>query len=373
MRVAGRGPTAVLTAVLTVALAAALVLVVGACARPGAVAGTSGSPGASASVSVPPGADQLRADGSVPWIDQRITDHDLNPPAAPPTVAPGARPCQAKQLTGTLTQWYKPGTAGETPHGFDAQIGKLYGWVDLHNTSKQGCTLQGEVPTTLLAAGTAVPMLYTHGISTEARQWVTAVPAGGGARLRLDWSGPFCGAAPAPLELAIELPHDGGTLRAPITPTDRPACSPEQVKPTVKGTLSSGGFEAAPASDTSAESPVAQLTATAQPPAGATIGRPFMFHIVLANPTGAPIALNPCPGYLIELFSRGDATHQPVNTSQLYRLNCWATATIAAHGTLSFEMSATVPTAMTADRELSITWRLVPGPATVFTIPVQSQ
>ena len=109
----------------------------------------------------------------------------------------------------------------------------------MRNSSTVECTLQGEVPTTMLAGGREIPMLYTHGIDEEGRTRVVAVPAGGNASLRLDWSGPFCQPVKGALELAIELPHDGGRLRAPVTADERPGCPQgEGVHPRARGTLS---------------------------------------------------------------------------------------------------------------------------------------
>jgi hypothetical protein len=54
---------------------------------------------------------------------------------------------------------------------------------------------------------------------------------------------------------------------------------------------------------------VIALKAAVEPPAtGARPGEPVTFHVRLANPTERPIALDPCPGYLLERFSMGSAT-----------------------------------------------------------------
>ncbi|MEW2383971.1 hypothetical protein AB0873_18050 [Micromonospora sp. NPDC047707] len=241
----------------------------------------------------------------------------------------------------------------------DAAIGKLIGEVEVQNASNVECTLQGEVPTTMLAGGREIPMLYTHGINEEARVRVVVVPAGGHASLRLDWSGPFCQPTDGTMELAIEVPHGGGTLRAPITAEDRPGCQQgEGINPNARATLYASGFTEPVAVSTPPSSPLNQLTVTVAGPPTAAAGSRLTFRVKLGNPTGSPLALDPCPGYLMERFSLGDATNDAVNTSQLYRLNCRPLTQIPAAGTAVFEMVAEVPASIRAGRELTVTWKL---------------
>ncbi|GAA3234241.1 hypothetical protein ACFO1B_23785 [Dactylosporangium siamense] len=303
----------------------------------------------------------LLADGTVPWADLRIKDEDLNgKPPGPRTPAPGSKPCRAEQLSGRLASWVRPGTGGETPRGWDAAIGKLIGEVDVLNTSAVECTLQGEVPTTMLAGGREIPMLYTHDINEEGRSRVVAVPAGGHASQRLDWSGPFCQPTDGALELAIQVPHGGGTLRASVAVADTPKCPQgEWVNPNARPTLSASGFTEPVAVSTPAASPLDQLTVSVKGPSSAAAGERIAFRVTLANPTKSPLALDPCPGYLLERFSQGDAKHDAVNTSQLYRLNCRPLTGIPAGGSAVFEMVTDVPAAMASGRKLSITWKLV--------------
>ncbi|MDG4809581.1 hypothetical protein O7634_22765 [Micromonospora sp. WMMD1120] len=302
----------------------------------------------------------LLPDGSVPWADLRITAEDLNGrPAGPRVPAPGSAPCRAEQLSGRLDTWTRPGAGGETPRGFDAAIGKLIGEVDVRNTSTVECTVRGEVPTTMLAGEREIPMHYTHDIDEAGRSRVVAVPAGGHARLRLDWSGPFCQSVRPPVELAIELPDDGGTLRAPVTADDRPGCPQgEGVNPRARATLYASGFTEPAVVPTPRSSPLDQLTVDVQGPTTVKAGSPVTFRVTLGNPTGRPLALDPCPGYLVERFSLGDATNEAVNTAQLYRLNCHPLAQIPARGVAVFEMVVEVPAAMRSGRELTITWKL---------------
>lgn len=330
-------------------------VVAAACAVPGG--DPSDGAGAEPSLEVPA---TLLPDGSVPWADLKITTEDLNgPPPTPRAPAPGSGPCRAEQLSGQLSSWWRPSGGGESPRGMDAAVGRLIGEVEVTNISGDECTLQGEVPTTMLVAGREIPMLYSHGINEEARARVVAVPPGGRASMRLDWSGPFCEVIDGPLELAIELPHRGGTLRVPVTAEGDPGCQRgEWVNPNLRAALHASGFTEPRVASTTPYSPLSQLTVAITGPATATAGAPLRLRVTLGNPTDGPLALDPCPGYLMEVFSLGDAVNEPVNTSQLYRLNCRPLPEIPAGGAGAFEMIVPVPDSMRAGRELSVTWKL---------------
>jgi len=310
--------------------------------------------------SMPPEAYTLRADGTVPWVDEPIGAEELyGRPRAPRIPAPGSRPCRAEQLAAALTAWRRPGRGGETPRGFDAAVDKLIGEVDIHNTSTVECTLRGETPTRMLSAGQQISMQYEHGIDAEAQRRVVVVPAGEHASLRLDWSGLFCQPVNRPLELAIDLPDRGGTLHAPVTATETPRCTGgEGVNPNARSTLYASGFSEPALPAAPQDSPLSGVTIAVSGPDTAPAGAPVVYQVTMSNPTAMPIPLDPCPGYLVELFSMGDASAQPVNTSLLYRLNCRPVHTVPAGGSVRFEMVAQVPADMATNRVLSLTWRL---------------
>jgi hypothetical protein len=315
---------------------------------------------------VPTEAYSLLPDGSVPWVDEPATDRDiLGPPRTPRRPAPGTQPCRAEQLTGELTKWYHPDPgAGEGEQARPAVTpgGHLIGYVVVHNTSAVECSLQGEVPTRMLAAGAEISMLYAHGISGEARARVTVVPVGDTAQLRLDWSGPLCAPVSPPFALVIELPNRGGTLHAAVEPTDRPGCAAgEMVNPTVTATLYASGFSETPPPEPPL-SPLAGLVVKASGPATVHAGDEMTYHVDITNPTAKAIALDPCPGYIVELFSIGDATHRAINTNQVYRLNCRPMTGIRADTTVRYTMRHQVPDTLTTGRHLGVSWRLF-GPA----------
>ncbi|HEU4426391.1 MAG TPA: hypothetical protein VFR67_27950 [Pilimelia sp.] len=352
---------------LTVVVALAAVA---ACARggePGTQSGTDPSPAGPRSA--PAEAYTLRPDGTVAWVDEPISEEEVyGPPRAPRTPAAGSKPCRSTQLAAVLSSWRRPGNGGETPRGFDAAVGRLIGEVDLRNTSPVECTLRGEAPTRMVAGGREIPMLYVHGINEDAQRRVTVVPPGEHANLRLDWSGPFCQPIEGSLGLAIDLPDGGGTLNAPVTATGVPGCPRgEGVNPNARATLYASGFsepaQPAPAMD----SPLNGVTIAISGPATVAAGERMTYHVVVTNPTTAPVPLDPCPGYLVELFSMGDASNNAVNDGQSYRLNCRPVHEVPAGGSIRFEMVAQVPANMTSGRKLTATWRLVaprlaPGP-----------
>jgi hypothetical protein len=106
------------------------------------------------------------------------------------------------------------------------------------------------------------------------------------------------------------------------------------------------------------DSPLHAVTVAVTGPQTATPGSRIVYHVVLANPTGQPVPLEPCPGYTVELFSMGDASHEAVNHGQLYRMNCRPVHALPAGGSVRFEMVAEVPASMSAGRDLTVTWRL---------------
>lgn len=298
------------------------------------------------------------ADGTIPWVDETAREEDFQI-APPPRRAPGpdTRPCLAAQLEAVLPAWLPK---GDTDHGTPRSPARgLIGLVRLTNVSKRKCSLQGEVPTTLFAGTKPVPVRATHAINDEGRQRVTVVAPGEVATLRLDWSAPYCGRSLTDQELHIELPHDGGTLRSPVREASQPACTSSETHPDLASVLSASAFDVLPA-PTPSDPTYDPVIVTVDPPAVPPVaGQELRYAVTLANPTGADIALNPCPGYVEERFSTGSAIVEPVNERSLRRLNCRTRSAIPAGRSLRFEMRTDVPRSLSAGRELTITWRLL--------------
>ncbi|HEU5469179.1 MAG TPA: DUF4232 domain-containing protein [Actinophytocola sp.] len=303
----------------------------------------------------------LLPDGTVPWVDEPGGQDEFSPPAAQRREDPNAQPCTAEELTGVLASWQRPGGLAEAEGVPQREPPKLIGYVRVTNTGQRTCRLRGEVPTRLRDSAGDLAIDYTHGINAQSRERATIVPPGQSADLRLDWTGPFCQAVHGPLELEISLPEDGGTLRAAVTTDTTPPCTrSNESRPERTSNLASSGFDE-PAREPGPDSPMATLRATVEPPAGARPGDRLTFSVRLANPTAVPIALEPCPGYLLERLSMGSATTPAINDSATYRLNCRPLKEIPAQGEVRFEMVVLVPPELTAGRELTVTWRLI-GP-----------
>jgi hypothetical protein len=284
----------------------------------------------------------------------------------------GSGACRHDQLAGRLDKWWKPipGAGGGGPMGGRVQAplaereaagGHLMGEVDIHNTSGRDCTLQGEVDVRLYSGGAEVPIQYSHHTNDEARQRVVAVPAGGAATLRVDWTGPYCGSAGPPYELLINLPNGGGELRAPVAPADTPTCSHSETHPEITSFLSSGGFSSPAVTDPESEmdSPLRALKASVAGPATGRPGERLAYTVTLTNPGDQPVSLLPCPGYLQEVHSEGDSSAPGFSGSQLYRLNCRPADHIQPHGELRFEMVVSVPGELRPGRTVHVTWRAV--------------
>ena len=310
-------------------------------------------------VSAPP---TLLPDGTVPWVDEPAGEDEFDPRPPQRREDPDAEPCTAEQLRGELTSWQQSGRAAEAEGVPQREPPKLFGYARVTNVGQRTCRLRGEVPTRLRDSAGELAINYTHNIIDEAKQRATIVPPGESADLRLDWSAPFCQPVRGQLELEISLPEDGGLLRAPVTTATTPPCTgPSELRPEVTSSLYSSGFDE-PARQPGPESPMVALKTTVEPPvAGARPGELVTFHVRLANSTERPIALDPCPGYLLERFSMGSATTQAVNDHAFYRLNCRPVKEVPAQGEVRFEMRALVPPELTTGREFTVSWRLI-GP-----------
>lgn len=333
--------------ILAMAAAGATVLLFG-CAQPGRTGAATPH-----DRPAPPDAYELRADGTVPWVDERIADQDLAP--RPAVAGADSRPCRADQMTGVLDRWWSPkpgagGGAGMAPQLPD--LPKLIGYVDVANTSTRECTVRGEVDVRLYSQGREVPIGYSHAINDEARQRVYAVRPEAHVRVRLDWTAPFCADAPPPYELRLRLPDGGGELRAPVVVSDRPPCPRGEINPNLRSFLSSDGFSPAPDPEADAESPLTPLTVAVTGPESARPGDSVVYHVALSNLTDHPVPLDPCPGYLRQLTAPGYAD------TALYRLNCRPVHEIPAGHTVRYEIVFTVPAKLPAGTRLAVSWSI---------------
>ena len=70
-------------------------------------------------------------------------------------------------------------------------------------------------------------------------------------------------------------------------------------------------------------------------------GQVLAYTVTLTNPSGSDVPLNPCPAY--DEFVGSGSTTVWVATIRHYYLNCDATSSIPAGGSLTFEMRLTLP------------------------------
>ena len=314
--------------------------------------------GAPAPVPVPSEAYRLTADGTVPWVDEPVKS--LSAQHTPPTVAPDSPHCRAEQLTGGLDRWWQPqpgagGSAGTSPRR-QPPGGWLIGEVVVTNVAGPDCVLRGVPEIRLFSGGAQVPTEPAGSVDDAAAGRAVPVPAGGTAVLRVEWAGPYCAAARPPFELRIRLAEKSGELRAPVRPTDHPACSGTGAR---RANLSAGAFTTPASTDpqTAVRSPLWPLTAEVSGPASARPGERITYTVTLRNPGDAAVTLLPCPGYHQEVRASTAGVYDD-SSARLYRLNCRPTTGIAARGELRFAMVATVPGKARPGGEVTVTWSL---------------
>ncbi len=100
-----------------------------------------------------------------------------------------------------------------------------------------------------------------------------------------------------------------------------------------------------------------QLTAAVSVGSPAAGGDTMRYTVTLSNPTGAAIALSPCPTYTESLYANG------VAASSTWMLNCGASGNqIAANASVTYEMQLAVPAKLQAG-DAKLSWQLHNGPA----------
>jgi hypothetical protein len=308
----------------------------------------------------------LLPDGAVPWIDERVTEAQLATPdpnrdRPSPDEAGDVPPCEAAALTAQLDHWTRKLQRDDLGTVIGPENG-LLGFVRVRNVGRAACRLRGEVPARMLVAGRPLDIGVSHGVNDEARARAIAIGPGEAAELRLDWSSPFCGEGGRGRQVVeLDLPEDGGRLRAPVRRATLPRCFSVETQPGRSSVLASGVFEY-PRVATALDSPLRELRARViAPAAGVAVraGTVVVYHVELSNPTRRAIALRPCPAYLQERFSLdtpGDDI--ALNDGRMSRLNCAPVRSIAAGGRRRFEMRVRVPPDLAAGRRLSVAWRL---------------
>jgi hypothetical protein len=311
---------------------------------------------AAARVTTPSSLPRL-ADGTVPWVEWPAPDDAFQfEPAVRREPPAGVEPCAADDLEGRLDKWFVKGDNDEGEPRTTAN--GLFGLIAVRNVSDDACTLQGEVPARLLSAGRPAPVNTEHAVNDEARDRTTTVLPGGQARLRIDWSAPYCGPDVSDQSIELDLPDDGGVVVVPVEEPLQPACTSSETHPDLSSVFSSGAFDVMPERH-ELDSPFNAVTASIEPPSGEVpLDSTLIFHVTLTNPTETSIPFDPRPGYVIELLAVGDETREPVTDRSVQFLN---TVTISElpTGPTRFEMQMPLPVGLEAGRDVHLNWRLL--------------
>jgi hypothetical protein len=320
--------------------------------------GTNAGDGLPPRVSAPA---NLEPDGSVPWVDEPagLREFEFKPVARPPLE--GAPPCRADQLDGTLERWTRKGSSdgAGTPPVRDGPAG-LFGLIEVRNASSSPCAFAGLAGVRLFIAGRPARVRARSAASDEALRRVVPMRPGDRASLRVDWSPPYCGARGSQ-RLEVSLPQDGGTLTVPVVRAATPVCSRVETHPELASVLSTSLFDVPPV--TPPASPLDPLRASVElPPEAAAPGGPLRFAVRLRNPTDEPIALDPCPGYMISRFALSTGPEPGLNDTRLYRLNCRPVETVPAGEAIRFRMQTAIPARGPGSDGMQLTWSLLaPG------------
>lgn len=277
------------------------------------------------------------------------------------TPAPFVTPSPTPAQTGILcrAEQLRIGGAGWIPPSQSTQ--SMMGSFSIWNVSGEPCLLEGTPTVAILdAAGhdlhvrdTAFSGQPAQPILLPADQTGVAAsgtrPTGTGYVETQWWSLCDTAVAPGALELVISLP-DGGALRTNVVSGPVAPCVPG-----MGSSFAVGPFEQvpAPAPTEPPAIPAQTLTLALEVPAQATRGQPFHYVAALTNPSGHPIALEPCPAYQESLLGQ----HSQVVAD--FYLNCTASPSIGPCETVRFAMVLDVPTSF-ALGEAALIWQLDP-------------
>lgn len=254
--------------------------------------------------------------GIIAWVDRPVA------PFVEPTAQPlptDARPCGSSDLSVRVGQW-------------GAGMGNINLPVTFTNHSDSTCVLVGEPSLGgLRSDGALVPLEVTVGSYFGDPGPPANIASGQVAALNISGAD-GCSAAQSGKpqsypKFRIGLPG-GGSVDIVTGGFDI----------TCGVSLSAFGVpaDAVPA----VIAPQSPLTAHIAAPATAVAGRPLVFTVTLTNPTDADFRLNPCPAYT-EFVGTGSTKW--VATVLNYELNCDATTTIPAGGSVTFEMHLALP------------------------------
>jgi hypothetical protein len=272
--------------------------------------------------------------GEVAWRDLPTA------PEVAPTLSPRppTTPCRAADLVldGVETE----GAAGT-----------LYHVVQVHNAGRSRCTLGGR-PALLrkdshtIRATPVSPVEQADPGATPA-----TIDPGERAEVRVLTYGGCLDGRPETTYTDVRLRVTGGQLR---------------LRTGLNVTCGVGVEEWHRPAPSPAPDRLAPLTITIGAPASVRVGQTLAFVVVLGNPTGTDIPLDPCPNYLVYLTS-------PAKIAHGYQLNC-AVPAIPAHRSVRFAMRLPItplaPAAGGVAGPTTLVWQLQAGDLKQATTPV---
>lgn len=264
-----------------------------------------------------------RADGAVvPWVDRPAPDQSQ--PAPTPSFPATARPCTPSDLV-----------ASAAPD-IGAALGNTNLQISFRNRSASACLLDGYPGISAVdAAGRRVPLAPQHGSYFGDPGPVADIGLGQSAAVNVS-SGNGCaaaykGVAPGYRSWRLTLPSGGEV--AVQSPPFVVACG-----------LSVSRFGVpADRQPPASGPPPSPLTATIAAPASVRAGETLRYTVTLANPTDAAVGLQPCPAY--QEFVGYDSVIGWTSATKHDYLNCDAVHEVPAHGSVTFAMQLTLPTA----------------------------
>ena len=301
-----------------------------------AIAGTSGGDHPDKRTATP----LVNLAGTVSWINNPAPLYQAPdaPPASPP--ASNARACTAADVVANLA-------SGNGAGGHSVR------YVQFRNASTSTCVLKGyphltaSEPGHPTAVGTDGSFFLTPGtanmrpgedsyLGVETDTYCPARPGGGPA-------------GPLYHQLNITLPGGGTVTVSAQTSGFDVTCGLYLTRFFVEQPRQQPG-QPAP------HDPLSDLKVSLQVPPRVAAGSTLVYVADLTNPTGQPVSLSRCPGYI-------EVATAPTPLKESYALNCSPVGAIAAHAIARFEMRLHIP-AQTPAGPLTFDWSL----ATPFTV-----
>ena len=220
--------------------------------------------------------------------------------------------------------------------------------VQLTNRGAEACYLTGAPELFLRPQGAAAQAVARHPNGPAALQARTDLAPGDTALLLVGAPG-ACDAATGPerkVTTRLQLGLPGGGSKALEGAYVDTLCGAATV-------LDLHVLRGEPA----AARPLARLTGAIRLEGRAMPGSELRYTVTLTNPTGAAIALSPCPS-----FTQSLSAGQELGSATL-RLNCAATGDeLAAGASATYEMRLAIPARVAADA-VKLSWKLEDGPA----------